>query len=277
MIYLRLAGGLGNQLYQLAAASLMSQMSRISTPVLPLLDGLRQYDEPRDPDSIELLQDNNWLSSTISTAPSLLQMLTLDLRAGRWLPFIGVSDRNYWKIVSQGCMSIRLLDGYFQQGWTHETFNRAISNMSPRTISKKAAERITSNEVIIHIRGGDFLRLSQFQIVDINYYIRAVRQAKNRGWKEFAVISDDLVYSLSILDQIRAHITDINLRLIPAGVHALEDFDTLRAASARIIGNSTFAWWAAVFGSPNAPTWSPEMFTVDCRRDFFLPNEICLA
>jgi len=277
MIYLRLAGGLGNQLYQLAAASLMSQLSRNSTPVLPLLDGLRQYDEPRDPDSIALLQDNNWLSSTISIAPSLLKILTLDLRAGRWLPIIGVSDRNYWKLVDRGCIHIRLLDGYFQQGWTDETFSRAISNMSPRIISKKAAERINSDEAVVHVRGGDFLRITQFQVVDFNYYIRAVRQAKNRGWKKFAIISDDFQYASSICGQLSAQISDIKIRLIPSGDHALEDFDTLRSAPARIIGNSTFAWWAAVFGSPSVITWSPEKFTVDCPRDFFLSNEIPLT
>lgn len=274
MIYVRLAGGLGNQLYQLAAASLLSQTFYMPICVVPLIDGLNLYDEPREPDSLELLQTTTWLLSPTTPSSFIWRFLSLKTRAGRWLPFLGISDRNFWEAVKQGAYSPKLLDGYFQNGWTHESFARATSHMAARQISKIAAARIDSDEVIVHIRGGDFLRLIQFQVVNADYYVRAARQAMFRGLKRFAIISDDPPFSILICDEMRRQIPGIEIRIISRGVTALEDFDTIRAASARIIGNSTFAWWASVFGACDTPTWSPTRFTRDCRRDFFLTNEL---
>ncbi len=274
MIYLRLAGGLGNQLYQFAAASLLSQATR--SPVLPLVEGLSRYQESRAPDSIELLQPSAWLLSPASKVPALWHRLALNVRAGRWMPAIGVSDRNFWKMISSGSGTNLILDGYFQHGWTANTFRRAIDQMSTRPIASTAAARIGSDEVIVHIRGGDFLRLPQFQVVDKYFYIRAVRQAMERGLNRFAIMSDDLPYATSIGEEVNKYLPSADIRLIPRGANALEDFDTLRAAAARIIGNSTFSWWAAVFGASPAPTWTPTKLTIYESRSFFLPNEIPL-
>lgn len=274
MIYLRLAGGLGNQLFQLAAASLLSQAKR--APVIPLLEGLSRYEEPRAPDSIDLLQPSDWLRSPASQVPAHWNYFALKARAGRWLPTIGVSDRNFWKTIVSGGCSRRILDGYFQFGWTAETFQRATDQMSARSIANSAATRISSNEVVVHIRGGDFLRIPQFQVVDAHFYIRAARQAMERGLNRFAIISDDPPYAIAVCKEICGHLPSAEIRLIPRGANALEDFDTLRAATARIIGNSTFAWWAAALGKSPAPTWAPMELTLGTSRDFYLSYEIPL-
>lgn len=272
MLYLRLAGGLGNQLYQLAAASLLSQTTGVR--VVPLLEGLIRYQEPRAPDSIELLQPSGWLRTSSSEVPAIWNGLALRARAGRWMPLIGVSDHNFWPMVIAGGGKNRILDGYFQQGWTAETFSRAIDQMQAHPISIAAAARISADEVVIHIRGGDFLKLPQYQVVDSEFYVRAAQQAMKRGLNRFAIMSDDQPYAQAICEQIRKHLSRVHIRLIPKDANTLQDFDTLRAATARIIGNSTFSWWATVYGAPLAPTWSPTKLTIYKRRNFFLRNEI---
>jgi hypothetical protein len=271
MIYLRLAGGLGNQLYQLAAASLLSQVT--CAPVIPLLEGLNRYDEPRAPDSLKLLQPSAWLRSPTERVPAHWSYISLKVRAGRWLPRIGVSDRNFWQtFVSGGGMS-HILDGYFQHRWTHDTFAQATNAMQVLPIAASAADRLMFDEVAVHIRGGDFLRLPRFQVVHAPFYIEAVRQSIALGFTRFAVITDDPKYAAEVCNAIQCQCPSANLRVLAQGTSALEDFDTLRSAPGRIIGNSTFAWWATVFGIPTAPTWSPTKFATDDPRDFFLPNE----
>lgn len=277
MIFVRLAGGLGNQLYQLAAASLLSNSSYIPLQVVPLIDGLSSYKTPREPDSLLLLQPNDWLLNPNTAIPTPWRALTLNARAGRWLPYLGISDRNFWQTLKLHRRSTMMLDGYFQHGWTQEMFARAISLLPVRGISEAAAARISSEEVLMHVRGGDFLRLTRFKVVDANFYVRAARHAFDRGLRNFAIISDDPAYAEFIRNQICDEISLANIRMIPHGMSSLEDFDTIRAATSRIIGNSTFAWWASAFGNAPAPTWSPKKFTIDSERDFYLSYEIPLS
>lgn len=276
MIYLRLAGGLGNQLYQLAAVALLSQCRK--TPVKVFTDALQRYDSPREPDSIKLLIDNRWLHFVPSLEWCIHRWPLVTARAGRVLPGLGVNDKKFWHSVKATGAHLPLYaDGYFQHGWTHDTFARATSAMQVRPIDTRAAERLMAGEITVHIRGGDFLKLPRFQVVHAPFYIDAVRQSMALGFTRFAVITDDPAYAAEVCDAIQRQCPNANFRMLARGTNALEDFDTLRSARGRIIGNSTFAWWSAVFGDPTTPTWSPTMFTTDDPRDFFLPNERQIA
>jgi Glycosyl transferase family 11 len=272
MIYLRLAGGLGNQLYQLAAVALLSQCKQ--TPVTVFTDALQKYDSPREPDSIKLLMDNPWLHVAPTSEWCIHRWLSVSARAGRLLPSLGVNDKTFWHSVKTTGANLPLYaDGYFQHGWTHDTFARATSEMKVRPSAARAVERLMVDEIAVHIRGGDFLKLPRFQVVHAPFYIDAVRQSMAFGFTRFGVITDDPIYAAVVCDAIQSQCPDATFRMLARGANALEDFDTLRSAPGRIIGNSTFAWWAAVFGDPSTPTWSPTMFTTDDPRDFFLPNE----
>lgn len=274
MIFLRLSGGLGNQLYQLAAASMLSQDSNFAHQVIPLIEGLGKYAEPRSPDSLLLLEPNCWLLPPETSISTMSRWLTLSCRAGRWLPTYGISDRNIWKAVTKDFRFDRIVDGYFQQGWTHETFSRAIHQMPVRPINSKEIERIDRDEVIVHIRGGDFLRLQRFKVVNEDFYVKAAQQAIELGFKRFAIMTDDVAYAGWVRDHMLKRLSEAKIRMIPRADNIFEDFDTLRAATARIIGNSTFAWWATALGSSGTPTWAPVRMTTDKLRDYYLVNEI---
>lgn len=272
MLYLRLSGGLGNQLYQLAMASLLSQ--RRQTSVMVFIEALQNYDTPRDPDSITLLTENHWLCVAQTEGWSVHRWLSVTARAGRLLPVLGVNDSTFWHRVKATAARYPLYaDGYFQHGWTHDTFALATSMIQVKPIAARAADRLMFNEIAIHIRGGDFLKVPRFQVVHAPFYIDAVRQSMALGFTRFAVITDDPMYAMAVSEAIKLQCPDANVRMLAQGTNALEDFDTLRSAPGRIIGNSTFAWWAAVFGDPATPTWSPTMFATDDPRDFFLTNE----
>lgn len=276
MIYLRLFGGLGNQLYQLAAAALLSKSRQTSVTVFT--EALQKYDSPRDPDSINLLTENHWLHFAPITGLSIHRWMSVTARMGRVLPGLSVNDNTFWqRVEAPDACRFLYADGYFQHGWKRDTFARAISGLRVRPIASRAADRLMVGEIAVHIRGGDFLKLPRFQVVRARFYIEAVIQAMAQGFTHFAIVTDDPAYSNMIFDVVRGQCPGSKFRLLECGANALEDFDTLRSASGRIIGNSTFAWWAGALGDPTAPTWSPSMFTTDATRDFFLPNERIIA
>ncbi len=276
MIYLRLSGGLGNQLYQLAATALLSQLRE--TEVIVSTDALQGYETPREPDSIKLLSHNPWLRTAKTSERNIHHWLSVNARAGRFLPVLGLNDKNFWSKFNATRGRFPLyVDGYFQHGWTQVTFSRATSIMHVPPIAAQAAERLKDGEIAIHIRGGDFLKLPRYQVVHVPFYMNAVSQAMVQGFTRFAVITDDPPYATVICQGIQDKCVDFSFRMLDGGANALEDFDTLRSATGRIIGNSTFAWWAAALSKTPAPTWAPRKFTLDKQRDFYLPHEIAVA
>ncbi len=272
MILLRLAGGLGNQLFQIAASSLLHLKTKMN--VILVVDGLKKYRVPRDPDSINIIGPKEWIFSAKLNQDCCTKVFVERMRIGRWFPFIGISDRNYWKRLSLRSHKTVVMDGYFQDGWTLPKFNTALGMIKNENATETRIFNLDSNEVVIHVRGGDFLTVPKFQVVDEKYYNLAIKNASIRGFRNFSIISDDANYAKYIADKVSKVQLHVKVRCIEGDRSVFDDFDILRSARARIIGNSTFSWWAGAFGDRDSITWSPTKYTLDRPRDLFLENEI---
>ena len=271
MIYLRLAGGLGNQLFQVAAASLYSQW--IDQRISLIKDGLSRYDSPRDLLFSQILQpkDGSWF---FSNPNSLIGICSGRIRLGRLpIPVLSVNDRNISRpIHSQTFRLPRFMDGYFQRFWTYELFCKALSGFTIHSLPEVLPISLGNACVAVHIRGSDFLRVKGFDVCDSIFYLNCFGKAIASGYNCFGVYTDDLAYSESILSPIRSRYPWIVIEVASSG-SVLDDFYGIRTASARIIGNSTFAWWAAAL-SLGGPTWSSPYIVEQRRRPFALDGEI---
>jgi hypothetical protein len=271
MIYIRLAGGLGNQLFQIAAAAHYSHT--LGFPVTLLHDGLSNYRAKRLPTYCKVIADCPWLcqhSFDISTSALLFSRL----RLGR-IPLNGlcINDRNFLKSSSYWSMlPVAFMDGYFQTGWTSSFFFDAISTLSIVQPSVKSSDHVSGREVVVHVRGGDFLSNPQYSVVDSSFYSRCISLAVANGYEKFSFITDDPVFCSSLIDDLSAQFPGIILGILPQS-DVVSDFDLLRIAPARIVGNSTFSWWATVF-SLGGTTWSSPHFTLSSSKPFALPGEI---
>jgi hypothetical protein len=273
VIILRLAGGVGNQLFQLAAATLLSKCTKQAFVVIP--DALAKYNPPRSFDSLRVVSCARMaiLEGDFLKGPS--KWFVVEARVGRWLPIFGVNDRSHnfmpsAAIQKWGC----IMDGYFQRGWTRATFADALEDMIFIPSAAAAPSRIAEDECALHIRGGEFLLRRIHCVVDADYYVSAVLRAKAVGWERFAVVTDDVKYARTIVDAIQHRVSTVNIRTIDPAVNLLEDLLTLRDASARIIGNSSFAWWATALDARRSMTLSPTKFLRNLPRDFYLDWEI---
>ena len=276
MIYLRLAGGLGNQLFQLAAATHLSALT--NDRVTLVHDGLSRYASARNSESVRLLT-SEFLKDFDNLPRSHPWSLLLDRsRLGRWLPVWGVNDATFAQVGSgvrrlpKGSL---FMDGYFQSGWRLENLMSAAMRMRGALIQPEHLTDKTSRTLLLHVRGGDFLKVPLHQVVDLGYYDHAVREMIQAGgvFDRCLCVTDDHWHASSLLHALRETVDLPEVVIRMPAQDPLEDFRLISAHPWRIIGNSTFSWWAALLGRHDGLLISPKQFTRERDRDLCLPFE----
>lgn len=181
------------------------------------------------------------------------------------------------------------LRGYFAS-WRY--FPTAAPDMRRRLLSAASKapgaflgpqEAVDERFVAVHVRRGDYLTLSSTHgHVGPDYYRRAVEVLRDLG-QEWPIwlFSDDPKGALGFLE---GAITVDHVVEPPESSSALESLVLMSAASALVIANSTYSWWAAFLReAPDRtviaprPLWRdpsmgdgrdwllPHWLTVDCR------------
>lgn len=270
MIYARLAGGLGNQLFQLACAL----DARVGDEgILLVTDGLRSYKAAREPDVARIV-DLDALGVAIGTAPRPFVSGALALRLPRLLAFTGLSDRNFVGRAAHRRDTPRrtlLLDGYFQRGWDWASLDATLATLSGALRTGLAP---APRSVAVHVRGTDFLQSASHQLISGDYYQRAfARLCRLQPVRTAVVVTDDPAYARRVLDPMRLSHPDLDIEIGQDPSTIERDFSTLCSAAGRIIPNSTFSWWAAALDPKRAPTISPDRFVRDAPRHQTLPWE----
>lgn len=275
MIYLRLAGGLGNQLFQLAAACLCCL--RNNSYVVIVDKGLAGYKQKRGLDSFKLFSKPAWLCSD-SKPPLFVDVLANKLRIGKLpIPGISINDRNFRPAdFSSLSLPFWFMDGYFQTCWSYKTIVNVLPLMNFYPSKSLSNFSLDAYDVAVHVRGSDFLSLDTHNIISSHFYYKAILSAVKAGHYSFVFYTDDLPYCRMILDEMKALFPEAYFRLASSS-GAIYDFCALRAANFRIIGNSTFAWWAALLSHESSTTWSHPLFAKDLNKPFALPSEIYIC
>jgi hypothetical protein len=277
MINVRLAGGLGNQLFQLAAALALS--SRSDAQIRLFTGALRRYRAVREPDILRLL-DLSLLNVQVHETADAVSWLAERARLGRWAPGLAITDSNFGsKLVTDiAGRKSGWLDGYFQTQWTAPSLHPVLRKMGAAVDPSWRRANSGPADVVIHIRGGDFLKSPIHQVVDAGYYTRALQAIQGQGKIETVlVITDDRPYAEGILASALSECPGVKtIYPDPPAVDPLEDFAILLAAPRRVIGNSTFSWWASALGDGDGTTVSPSVFARGEIRHPPLPWEIVL-
>ena len=283
MIYLRLAGGLGNQLFELAAAWALHRPDH--GQVYLHAGGLKRYAVPRAFDAERLLRLPAWFISDESPEDRRpLAGLLMEARVGRLLPVLGGNDRNFAGLLARAEVGKHAeslwLDGYFQHGWTWPPFARVREQMLAAWRTNLPRPAPVDADCVVHIRGADFLASDAHQVVDAGYYARALNtlQQQLASLKSALVVTDDVAHAHSVLATLRSSNPTVDFRLPEAEPgHWLTDFLRLRDAPARVLGNSSFSWWAAALDANEAPTMTPRRWVRGVDRDLYLPWETSLS
>lgn len=269
MISIRLAGGLGNQVFQLAAALLLS--TKLNKPIKIDCSSLSSYKVSRNLMLNEIF-DLDLVNIQFEISP--IMRLYSRMRVAR-LGIIGCNDKSIRRFISKNNLSFFPihLDGYFQDFWLESEFNYIVTKLK-KLLRKDLST--PANRLVIHCRGGDFLEDSNLNILSLEWYKLSLTTLSKieKIPDECVVVCEDSQQGELLVDYLNSE-TKYKFILKDIGTIA-EDFFYIAESNFIISGNSTFAFWASVFGDKASCRIAPTHFSRKRKRLNVIPNEILI-
>jgi hypothetical protein len=301
--FISLTGGLGNQLFQLAAGMANSKNN---------LEIITYFGSPRlnidkIPDLFDFQLPSRVLISKYRKGDVLSQKVV------GYLLRKGINPRRFEKnlfyqkmiqFVSEIILSLKLqsyiklqisddvgyselkrrssnslLVGYFQTyKWASEVSildnlksMKLVKNSKELDVFRKLANNLTP--LAVHVRLGDYRNEDSFGLLSNEYYLQAIRsQLEINSYGEIWLFSDELESARSVLPKN----IDIPVRLIPmVNNSSAATLEVMRLCKGYVIANSTFSWWGAFLSyTSNAIVFAPNPWFKDLKDPRYLtpPN-----
>lgn len=257
-----LAGGLGNQLFQLAAGICSQDSSLIINDSLTKLT----FTEHGMPQALELMEEHNFeiselkanyfrkkfvnialriCGSNMCSLRKILLSFVLERIGSLLFPGYSLYIERLPKRNSQSSKK-SLLIGYFQTPEHIEQNQAKIFNQ----ISHLKLEEINSVEeieVAVHIRGGDYRLEPKLGLLSQQYYKKSIQELNvNLQFSSLHVFTNDLEYAEEILEGLQYENVILHLA---ENEDLFQSFYLMSKAENLVISNSSFAWWAGFLGS----------------------------
>jgi hypothetical protein len=267
-----LQGGLGNQLFQLAAGIAVAE--RLSRRVRFTDFWLRhpgRHETPREFALDGLLRPGELSSSWAPRLPG----------PTAWLPALRVVERaSDDDALSRVRPTTRAVAGYFQRlEYVREAWPELRSRLaaSYRAAHREAASPTREAVGALHYRLGDYLHhrgtRAAHGVTAPSYFVDEIRRAADGyGLIRWRIVSDDPTTAGALLAE--AGLPD-GITVEPTtGADEWEDLKVLAGAQVCLLSNSSFSWWAGFLGTEThgmqvvAPRpWFGDAATVE--PDFF--------
>lgn len=251
MVIIQFAGGLGNQIFQYAFSL------NFLKNCIPIKYDLSFYQRQKIHNGFELKSVFEEIDIAFANYRDIFHFLEKKIVNG---------EKKY--LLKEGCNIIReeekeefkylehllkVNNSYFQGYWQNRSYFEVKSfhlrekltfkDLSPNDLlNNEILLKIqSSNSVSIHIRRGDYLKSPIHNILDINYYKKAVEIIENKITEPiFFIFSDDIGWVKNqelfsdcvFVDNNKNDTAYIDMQLMSLCKH-------------NIIANSTFSWWAA--------------------------------
>jgi hypothetical protein len=248
-------GGLGNQLFILAAAHNLA---------------LRLNSELVINSALHSMSNSRPFRSQVFINNKLVPTSVSDVKWSRWklslqnfglYSFCDVTESNYLQA------EIGHMWGYFQSQIFHEEFRDQIYESYSTSLADSVANSLsffpTSDSITVHIRRGDYAKGKAAKVhgcIDYDYYARILRSEEGKIY----VVSDDSI-SLQLL---RQKLPGRQIQLVQ-GNSELEDLYFLSMSKRLVIANSSFSWWGAALGVHEKEVHAPETWYRDGKKVLF--------
>lgn len=258
--FVRVAGGLGNQLFQVAFGlnlggdTIFFHFNDVDVLLLNRLKASNENLVVRNFRKKWILKYTLNASYRIARRPNniftkfaeVLISLCASLHFGKRIKFKLPGDTGFTKDMEMQSQFSRLFVGYFQSPLFFRTFDPfqiiEFSESELKTIEKYTELSNQENPVVIQVRLGDYLSEENFGVPSSAYFSAATKEVNDFAERKVWLFTNDIPYALQYLPRdilLNSRIIDepnasslLMLRIMTLG----RDF---------IISNSTFGWWGA--------------------------------
>ena len=268
MINLCIYGGLGNQIFQLAASLKYAETKNIKTINIDTsiinrfdakfgfqLDELFSFNDTK----IEFTFNKYLYSNFRLPKISFIRYFSNEIL---------VSDDNFQSALnSHKNNHFYQFDGYFQECLTQIDLDSMIALLRPLLrLDMNNSINKNKDDLVIHIRGGDFIKLNRNPELNENFYLTKIKNFDKS--KKIKVVTDDIQYSKKILCNI-----DRDYEIVSSTM--FNDFITIASYSNRILSPSTFSFWASALGYnfTESRVYAWKYWYDHVPRKIYLPNE----
>ena len=268
-----LVGGLGNQMFIAAAAAALAE--RLGSPL-----ELDHAEFRTDPAGRRLALDVFPTLAGLATSVQLPQLLPAAIRRrlDRYRSDVFVEAGFSYDARIESLTKPVRMRGYFQ---AHQYFDGidvrelfALTQPNPRLAAIEAA--VGSHWIGMHVRRGDYLNASTAAyhgLCSDEYFLRGLHLIRPHHDHELPV-----VLFTDQPDAVSARLNDAADFIVGPDptAHEAVDLWAMSHASALVMSNSSFSWWAAYLGeSATRPVVAPrpwfQAINVD-TKDLLLPN-----
>lgn len=239
-ITIELSGGLGNQLFQLSAAMVISEKTNRQFKLDPLnlklsvLPGVQR----RSLSIGNLLRPNEMHSARTALCQRIVTPKSRCLREE------GPLD----DVIARIGNSTERVFGYFQRyGVAEQVHPEIIARLRHAAIAGVNVQNGAEERIAIHMRRGDYLKMKTRKfhgLIDRDYFVSAVRHISSvTGIRSVVIVSDNLEEAYAVLFGL---LSSEGFSVIPHNQQSeWNDLGILANSAAVVMSNSSFSWWGA--------------------------------
>ena len=296
MIYLNIAGGLGNQLFQYAYGRYLQEL--LNDNVTYLVSSYKS-DELRELALDKFDIDKSWIqdSDTVYWDSHRLKKISYKIfkRLDEIFHFaltdntptkyyiekqkrlqkhgLYVHEQHAYLMPNITCAKEKYADGL----WHHPMYADKMIDALREELQLKSGIDLpaelqsdieASESVCVHVRRGDYLNYNYYMVCNPAYYNECMLEIKKMHPQvKFFIFSDDIEWAKNNLNA--SEIAESVY--VPQGNADYVDFELMRRCKHFIISNSTFSWWAAYLGEYKQKTViTPDKWYSDGRNKEWL-------
>ncbi|MBT8517331.1 alpha-1,2-fucosyltransferase [Polynucleobacter paneuropaeus] len=256
MIFVQLSGGLGNQLFQYAAAKALAVKNKTE-----LMLDISELKKPKKSVTYREFELSNFhCDATISKPPGITGLPRFKHYGhllnwcGKWKFLIEKKSAYRPDFLDQGDQNF--LIGFWQSYKYFESISDILfSDFSPKNplsdLSQKILFQIQASQAVgVHIRRGDYVSLDSAKnhhgSLSMKYYEESIAIIKNECPNAFFYFfSDDPQWCKTHFNYLN---DDYSVISHNGGGDAWQDLILMSWCPQLIIANSSFSWWAAWLG-----------------------------